>query len=203
MRGVNLNLFMLDVQGVPMYGVVDTSADITIINDPMFKRVAASTRLHRRDFKAPDKTPHGYGQKPFRLDGHLNLDITFGNRTMSTPIYIKMDVKKDLLVSEGVCHQLGIVTYHPEVGPMTQGASRRQVPGSGSGAENSTGLVTVKLVNAVWVLPSQSVIASVQLSPMVPPTVPVSIEANPAFTEVKGIQLSDALVVADEQGLTK
>ena len=122
---------------------------------------------------------------------------------MSTLIYVKMDVKKDLLVSEGVCCQLGIVTYHPEVGPMTQGASRRQVQGSGSGAENSTCLVTVKLVNTVRVLPSQSVIASVQLSPMVPPTVPVSIEANPAFTEVKGIQLSDALVVADEQGLTK
>ena len=93
-----------------MYGVVDTSADITIINDPMFKRVAASASLHRRDFKAPDKTPHGYGQKPFRLDGHLNLDIMFGDRTMSTPIYVKMDVKEDLLVSEGVCRRLGIVT---------------------------------------------------------------------------------------------
>ena len=52
-------------------------------------------------------------------------------------------------MSEGVCHQLGIVTYHPEVGPMTQGSSRRQVQGSGSGAETSSGLVTVKLVNAV------------------------------------------------------
>ena len=36
---------------------------------------------------------------------------------------------------------------------------------------------------------------------MVPPTVPVLFEANSAFTEVKGIQLSDALVVTDEQGL--
>ena len=100
-----------------------------------------------------------------------------------------------------MCRQLGIVTYHPEVGPMTKGPSRGQVPGSGSGAEKSTGLVTVKLVNARQVLTSQSVIASVQLSPMVPSTVPVLIEANPTFTEVKGIQLSDALVVPDEQGL--
>ena len=36
---------------------------------------------------------------------------------------------------------------------------------------------------------------------MVPPTVPVLFEANSAFTEVKGIQLSDAPVVPDEQGL--
>lgn len=90
-------------------------------------------------------------------------------------------------MSEGMCRQLGIAPYHLEVGPMA--ASRRQVPGSSSGAEKSTGLVTVKLVNAVRILPSQSVIASVQLSPMVPRTVPVLIEANPAFSEMKGIKL--------------
>ena len=191
----------VNVQGVPMLGVVDTGADITIINGPMFKRVAAVARLHKRDFKAPDKTPYGYGQKPFRLDGRLDLDIMFGDRTMNTPIYVKMDAKEDLLVSEGVCRQLGIVTYHPEVSPMTKGVSREQAPGSGRVAEKSTGPVTVKLVNTVRVLPSQSVMASVQLSPMFLPTVPVLVEANPAFTEVKGIQLSDALVVPDEQGL--
>lgn len=30
-----------------MYGVVDTGADVTIINDPMYKRVAALARLHK------------------------------------------------------------------------------------------------------------------------------------------------------------
>ena len=44
------------VQGVPMNGVVDTGAGITIINGPMFKRVAPVARLKKRDFKAPDKT---------------------------------------------------------------------------------------------------------------------------------------------------
>ena len=36
---------------------------------------------------------------------------------------------------------------------------------------------------------------------MVRCSLPVLIGANPAFTEVKGIQLSDALIVPDEQGL--
>ena len=55
-------------------------------------------------------TPHGYGQKPFMPDGRLDLDITFGDTTMNTPIYLKMDAKQDLLLSEGVCRQFGIVT---------------------------------------------------------------------------------------------
>jgi len=34
---------------------------------------------------------------------------------MITPIYIKMDAKDQLLLSEIVCSQLGIVSYHPKV----------------------------------------------------------------------------------------
>ena len=34
---------------------------------------------------------------------------------MLTPIYLKMDAHDSLLLSEGVCRQLGIVTYHPSI----------------------------------------------------------------------------------------
>ena len=98
----------VSVQGVPMLGVVDTGADISIINGPMFKRVATVARLRKRDFKPPDKTPYAYDKKPFRLDGHLDLDITFKDKTMNTVLYTKMDAQEDLLLSEGVCRQLEI-----------------------------------------------------------------------------------------------
>ena len=51
----------------------------------------------------------------FKLDGRMDLDITFGDKTMRSPIYIKMDAHDSLLLSEGVCSQLGIVSYHPDV----------------------------------------------------------------------------------------
>ena len=34
---------------------------------------------------------------------------------MLTPIYLKMDAQHDLLLSEGVCRQLGIVSYHQSI----------------------------------------------------------------------------------------
>ena len=34
---------------------------------------------------------------------------------MVTPVYVKMDAHDQLLLSEGVCLQLDIVQYHPEV----------------------------------------------------------------------------------------
>jgi len=39
------------VGGVPMLGVVDTGADVTIMGGSMFKRVAAAAKLRKRDFK--------------------------------------------------------------------------------------------------------------------------------------------------------
>ena len=62
-----------------------------------------------------DSIYSNYERKPFKLDGRMDLEISFGEKTMMTPMYIKMDAKDPLLLSEGVCHQLGIITYHPDV----------------------------------------------------------------------------------------
>jgi hypothetical protein len=35
--------------------------------------------------------------------------------TMCTPVYVKFDAVEALFLSEGVCRQLGIITYHPDV----------------------------------------------------------------------------------------
>ena len=100
-----------------MKGVVDTGADITIMGGEMFKRVATVARLRKKDFKPPDKSPRNYNQQPFKLDGRLDLDVSFQGKAMSTPIYAKMDAREQLLLSEGVCRQLGIVSYHQDVEP--------------------------------------------------------------------------------------
>ena len=113
-KGSHAHCARVEVQGVPMYSIIDSGADITIIRGTLFKCVATIAWLRKQDFKPPDKTPKTYDQQSFKLDGRMDLDISFGDQTMCTPVYIKMDVH-DQLLSEGVCRQLGIVTYHPDV----------------------------------------------------------------------------------------
>lgn len=67
-----------------MEGVVDSGADITIMGGSMFKHVAAVAKPWKRDYKAPDKVPCNYDQQPFLLDGCIDLDITFHDKTMNT-----------------------------------------------------------------------------------------------------------------------
>ena len=71
---------------------------------------------------------------------------------MTTPIYVKMDAKEQLLISEGVCRQLGIVQYHREV-----------KPGNSDSKDSSVPSVRVKLVQTVKLRPEESVFADVRL----------------------------------------
>ena len=103
-------------QRVPATGVIDTRVDI-IIGSELFQKVAAVARLKKRDFKIADKVPQMYDQQTFALHGKMDFDISFEDKTMSTAVYVKMDANDQLLLSEGVFNQLGIVTYHHDVRP--------------------------------------------------------------------------------------
>ena len=105
----------MQVQRVPAEGIIDSGADITIIGGDLFRRVAAMVKLKKKDFRKADKIPRTYSQQSFTLDGKMDLDISFEGSTMRTPIYIKMDAPEPLLLLEGVCRQLGILSYHPAV----------------------------------------------------------------------------------------
>ena len=55
----------VDLHGLPVQGVIDSGADITIMNGDVFKKVAAIARLRKKAFKSADKIPYGYDNKPF------------------------------------------------------------------------------------------------------------------------------------------
>ena len=97
------------VEGVSCLGIIDTGSHITIIGGDLFKKIEAVARLKKRNFKQPDKAPVAYNQQPFKLHGRMDLNVAFGERTMVTPVYIKMDAHDQLLLSEGVCRQLEII----------------------------------------------------------------------------------------------
>ena len=74
--------------------------------------------------------------------GCINLDILFSEKTMKTTVYVKMDAQEQLLLSEGVCQQLGIVTYHPSIKPS-------KVPDKNSDVDALVPTVRVCLVQSL------------------------------------------------------
>ena len=188
----------IEIQGVPAEGVIDSGADITIIGGELFKKVATVARLKKRDLKKADKTPHNYDQSPFMLDRCMDLEILFDDKAMVTPVYIKMDAQEQLLLSEGVCRQLGIIHYHPSVkrhGKISQSTSEL--------ASRSTGEVTVptvpiNLVESVRVLPGLSAVAKVQLGTH-PIEGPVLLQQT-EVTEKLGLYISEGIVQSTSNG---
>ena len=161
----------VQVQGVPAYGMIDSGADISIIGGILFKKVATVARLKKHDFKKADKIPQTYDQQPFQLDGRMDHDIAFNEKTMTTPVYIKMDAHDQLLLSEGVCRQ-----YHLSVECWRGGkrstrsefskkntASGKQLPDPSESApgrpeEAKVPTVRVSLIQSVKLLPHQKIV---------------------------------------------
>lgn len=86
----------------------------------------------------------GYDNKPFQLDGRINLDITLAGHTMNAMVYLKMDAHDPLLLSEGVFHQVGIILCHQNVGAFLPATS---IPDM---TEPSESVVTVLVVRYTW-----------------------------------------------------
>ena len=150
--------------------------------------MAAVAKLHKKDFKPADKTPYNYDKKPVRLDGKLELDVSFQDNTMTTDIYVKMDASEPLLLSEGVCRQLGIVSYHPEVD-----ASQPQDQAAGDRA--NVPAVRVQLVQSIKLppRPDRSILAEVSWE-QGSWKGPLFLEADPSLQLSRNVHMADTFV---------
>ena len=185
------------IQGVPATGVIDTGADITIIGGERFQKVAAAARLKKRDFKRADKIPRTYDQQTFILHGKMDLDISFGDKTMSTAVYVKMDANDQLLLSEGVCNQLGIVTYHHGVRP---GNMQPTTPHATNNTEAIVPMVRVNLLQSVKLPPQSSTVVQVKVTETLGNS-PLLLEESNEVRDEFGIRIEDALLQPTEDGV--
>ena len=188
----------LQVEGVPTYGLVDTGADITIMGARLFKKVAAVAKLKKKNFKPPNKIPRGYDGKPFTLHGQMELTLTFEEKEMKTTVYVKMDAQDQLLLSEGVCRQLGIVHYHPGV-EVWRGGRRKQKQ------EPKVPRVTcsVKLLKTVRLAPHYSSIVSVQTERASTCLLLEPLSPTQSHSKSPSLLDSPALVKTDSQGVAR
>ena len=92
-RGSRPSRETVTIQDVPAQGLIDTGADISIMGGDQFKKVASVAQLRKRDFKWTDKVPVTYNNQQLQLDGQMDLDIAFGETTIRTPVYLKMDAR--------------------------------------------------------------------------------------------------------------
>ena len=173
---------------------MDSGADITIMGGELFKTVATTCKLKKRDFKPADKVPRTYNQQTFKLDGKMDLELAFGGRVMRTPVYVKMDAYDQLLLSEGVCRQLGIIQYHPDV----WGGSKKKNPVQDT--EAKVPLVRVDLVRSVAIPPQQAAMVEVHVTGDTTPGNSWYVEQDPDSKESNGMQVEDTLLQPDQRG---
>ena len=103
------------IEGVAVSGLIDTGSDITIIRGDLFYQIVSESGLKLQSLKPAEQKACTYDQKPITLDGHMDMKVSFGDKTIITTVYVKLVAPDQLLLSETVCRHLGIVSYHPNV----------------------------------------------------------------------------------------
>ena len=138
----------------------------------------------------------------------MDLTISFAG---TTPVYLKMDTEEPLLLSEGVCRQLGIIQYHPEVEVHT--LKERQKAAAATGAEKTdeptdkpledavVHMISVRLVNSLKLLPSHFAVVTVEVDG-VSAEGPKMLERNLSVKDELGLELADGVLQVSNDGGT-
>lgn len=113
--------------------------------------------LKKSQLRPRDRIPKTYDRRVFVLDGRLDLDVSLNGVTMCTPIYIKVDAADQLLLGEGVCRQLKIITYHPSISSKknrreNQQARTQRAPETGAVFEANTRRATKEMEKGTIVI---------------------------------------------------
>ena len=106
-----------------------------------------------------------------------------------------MDAANQLLLSEGVCRQLGIVTYHPALQTSKVNKSRA--------ADALVPSIRVKLIQSIKLPPSQSMLVFVALEKPNDVEQSIVVEGDRRFESESGLVLEDAVVSVGKDGLTR
>jgi len=154
-----------------------------------------------RDLKKADRIPSTYDQRTFSLDSRLDLDINFDGKSLNTPVYIRKEAQDQLLLSEGVSRQLGIISYHRDVHPLQQLVKDpHSVRAKSEGLEAQVPLVRVHLVQTLNMLPHQSMGVTVRLDGSCGNRDTLMVEPSNEISETAGVCLEAALINASSDG---
>ena len=120
----------------------------------------------------------------------MDLDVTFNDTTIKTPVYIKMNAPDQLLLSKGIYHQLGIISYHPDV-EVWRGGKLKNKKKTPATAQVPT--VHVRLLQTTRVPPHQSAVVAVQVDKQ-HHRGPLVLESDPSLEESTGLFIDTALI---------
>ena len=109
---------------------------------------------------------------------------------MSTAVYVKMDANDQLLLFEGVCIQLGIVTYHHDVRP---GNMQPTTPLATNNTEAIVPMVRVNLLQSVKLPPQSSTVVQAKVTETLGNS-PLLLEESNEVRDEFGIRIEDALL---------
>ena len=115
------------------------------------------------------------------------------DKAMATPIYVKMDAPEQLLLSEGVCQQLGITSYHLEVQESTTAKPMTSPKDEQNEGQCTVPTVRIHLVQDVHLKPDECAPVQAQMNGDTRTNMhPLLAKSDRVLVEERGLQIVEA-----------
>ena len=180
----------VEIEGVPVTGIIDTGSDITIISGELFENIVDAVQLSSETFKPANKQACAYNGQTISLDDQMDVTISFESHNIKTITYVKLQAPDQLLLSESVCQELDIVKYHSLVDSaesevMEESHSRQKEKENGNKSENT--IAKVKMIHTVRIPANHAAVVPIQVVDETDETDFLLLEPNPVLGEALSI----------------
>jgi len=89
----------VNVEGIPITGVIDTGSDITILRGDIFYQIVSDSDLDVLVLKPAEQVKAcTYDQKPIHLDDRIDMKVNFDEKVITTTVYIKLAAPDQFLL---------------------------------------------------------------------------------------------------------
>ena len=109
------------IEGEPTRAMVDRRSSMTILNFSTFRELGKRARIPPSALKPPDMPLREYSQRPIPVGAMVELEIEFGGRRVTTPVYLQ-SLQSEVAGGEETCllgtyviNPLGLISTAPGV----------------------------------------------------------------------------------------
>ena len=82
----------VDIEGVPVEGMVDPGSSATIISYSLFREIGKQAKLSSRALKLPTITLRDYSQNPIPVGAQVDLTFRWRDREVIIPLYTSVQM---------------------------------------------------------------------------------------------------------------
>ena len=183
--------------GQPVKALVDTGSSATVMPFNLYRGIAKKAGIASDALTRPDVILRDYNRRPIRIGAKVTMKLEFGDRSISTPVYLRSDENDGddvCLLGTNALVPLGILTLAEQVQPAGGDKDSPSQPA----VDPTTRSAAVRVTRTERVPSQCGVVLKVSIEEGVTEQDTLHFQPRDTYLQSCGLEVEEALVRAED-----